>query len=90
MRQSIDKSWPFFCGKPNIGYAEFVEARLEQAERLATRMNQETVKNVAKQAATTGLRPDGSSAKKLNLNQAPQNMSIEELYASIGQTPPKK
>ena len=74
----------------NIGYAEFVEARLEQAERLATRMNQETVKNVAKQAATTGLRPDGSSAKKLNLNQAPQNMSLEELYASIGQTPPKK
>lgn len=75
---------------PNIGYAEFVEARLEQAERLAQSMSANTAKNIAKQAATTGLRPDGSSAKRLNLNQAPEDMSMEELYAKIGQTPPKQ
>ncbi len=75
---------------PNLGYAEFIEARIEMAERMGSSMSVETAKNVAKQAAATGLRPDGSSAKRLNLNQAPENMSIEELYAKIGQTPPKK
>lgn len=75
---------------PNIGYAEFIEARIEQAERLAASMVETTTKNIAKQAATTGLRPDGSTAKRLNLNQAPEDMSLEELYAKIGQAPPKK
>lgn len=69
---------------PNIGYADFVEARVEQAERLAKSMNAQSVKNIAKQAAATGLRPDGGSAKRLNLNKAPQDMTDEELYAAIG------
>lgn len=68
---------------PNIGYAEYVEARIEQAERLASRLNARTVKNVAKQAAQTGLRPDGSSAKSLNLNKAPEEMTNEELQAMV-------
>lgn len=75
---------------PDIGYADYIEARIEQGQRLAASMSAETAKNVAKQAAATGLRPDGSSAKRLNLNKAPQDMTMEELYASIGQTPPKK
>lgn len=75
---------------PNVSYADFVEAEIEFGERLAKSMTATTVKNVAKQAAATGLRPDGSSAKRLNLNQAPENMTIEELYAKIGQKPPKK
>lgn len=79
-----------YVRNPDIGYAEFVEARLEQAERLAHSMNAQTVKNVAKQSAQTGLRPDGSSAKRLNLNQAPENMSDEELDAVIAQAIPKK
>ncbi len=79
-----------YVTNPNIGYAEFIEARIEMAERMGTSMSNETAKNVAKQAATTGLRPDGSSAKKLNLNKQPHEMTMEELYASIGQTPPKK
>lgn len=96
--QSIDQEYMAITGadptrsyvrNPNIGYAEFVEARLEQAERLARSMTAQTTKNIAKQAATTGLRPDGSSAKRLNLNQAPEHMTLEELYASIGQTQPK-
>lgn len=68
---------------PNIGYAEYVEARYEQAQRLASSMTAETTKNIAKQAAQTGLRPDGSSAKTLNLNKNPENMTDEELYAYL-------
>lgn len=79
-----------YVQNPNIGYAEFIEARIEQAERLAASMAATTTKNIVKQAAQTGLRPDGSSSKRLNLNQAPENMSIEELYAVMGQKPPKQ
>lgn len=94
--KSIDEEYMAITGaspqtmtvrNPNIGYAEFVEARLEQAERLAAKMNLQTVKNVTRQAATTGLRPDGSSAKRLNLNQSPDKMTLEELYARTGGTP---
>lgn len=97
--EALDKEYLYTVGfdpqtgyvqNPNIGYAEFIEARIEMAERMGQAMSAETAKNVAKQAAATGLRPDGSSAKRLNLNQAPENMTMEELYASIGQTPPKK
>lgn len=96
--EALDKEYLYTVGfdpasgyvqNPNIGYAEFIEARIDQAERLASAMSAQTVKNVAKQSAQTGLRPDGSSAKRLNLNQAPEDMSMEELYAKIGQTPPK-
>lgn len=74
----------------DISYADFVESNMELVEEIAGAKNAQTVQNVAKQAAATGLRPDGSSAKRLNLNQAPENMTMEELYASIGQTMPKK
>lgn len=77
-------------GIPDISYKDFVEAEMELNEEIATFKNIKTVKNVAQQAATTGLRPDGSQAKKLDLTKVPQNMSLEELYASIGQTPPTK
>lgn len=91
--ESLDKEYLYTVGfdpatgyvqNSNIGYAEFIEARIEQAERLAQSMNATTVKNIAKQTAQTGLRPDGSSAKRLNLNQAPQDMSLDELYAASG------
>jgi hypothetical protein len=75
---------------PNIGYADFINARIEQAERLATRMNINTQKNVARQAANTGLRPDGTSAKPLNLNKAPHDMSDAELDAYIKRAIPSK
>lgn len=75
---------------PNIGYGEFVEGFMELVKETASEKTAQATKNIAKQAATTGLRPDGSSAKRLNLNQAPEKMTMEELYAAIGQTPPKK
>lgn len=74
---------------PNISYADFVNARIEQAERLAMRMNLNTQKNVARQAANTGLRPDGTSAKPLNLNKAPQDMTDAELDAFLKRAIPK-
>lgn len=74
---------------PNIRYSEFVEAQMEFAEALLADKQVRTTKNIVRQTAQTGLRPDGSSAKRLNLNQSEKTMSIEELYAAIGQTQPK-
>lgn len=74
---------------PNIGYADFVEGFMELVQETAGQKNAQTVKNVAKQAAATGLRPDGSAAKRMDLTKDPSAMTMEELYASIGQKPPK-
>ena len=70
---------------PNIGYADFVEGFMELVQETAGQKNAQTVKNVAKQAASTGLRPDGSSAKRMDLSKDASAMTLEELYASIGQ-----
>lgn len=75
---------------PNVSYAEFAEGFMELVEETAGQKVAETTQNIARQAATTGLRPDGSSAKRLDLNKAPEDMTMEELYAKIGQRPPKK
>lgn len=74
---------------PNIRYADYIEAQMELAEAIAGQRTQKTAQNIAKQAATTGLRPDGSKAKGLNLNQSPDQMTDEELAAAIAATLPK-
>ena len=73
-----------------VRYAEYIDSFMELVDATAGEKVQRTSKNIAKQAATTGLRPDGSSAKRLNLNQAPEAMSDEELDAIIAATLPKK
>lgn len=73
-----------------ISYYEFVEAEMEFADELAAQRVERTTENIARQAAQTGLRPDGSSAKSLNLNKAPEDMTDEELDAAIAATLPKK
>lgn len=92
--EALDKEYLYVSGfdpqtgyvnNPSISYAEFIEARVEQAERLAKSMAAETTKNIAKQAATTGLRPDGSSAKRMDLNKPAHLMSDEELEAKLNQ-----
>lgn len=65
----------------NIRYSEFVDSIFELANEIAGDKVQSSVKNIAKQAATTGLRPDGSTVKKMNLNQPIDKMSMEELIA---------
>ena len=66
---------------PNVRYREFVDSYMEFADEIANTKVATTTKNIAKQAANTGLRPDGSSAKRLNLNQPIENMSDAELKA---------
>lgn len=67
----------------DIRYAEFVEGIMELGKVIGTQESAKAVKNVAKQAATTGLRPDGSTAKRLDLNKAPGAMTDEELDAFL-------
>lgn len=84
------KGIPATVQRPEVRYRDFVEAQIEFAQALLAEQKAATVKNITRQAATTGLRPDGSAARSMNLNKAPQEMSMEELYAAIGQKPPKK
>lgn len=70
---------------PDVSYLEFVESEMEFADELANQKVAQTTKNIARQVAKTGLRPDGSRAKSLNLNKAPEKMSDEELDAIINQ-----
>lgn len=69
----------------NVRYADYIESIMELSDEVATQRVAKTTKNIVKQAASTGLRPGGNSAKRLNLNQAPQNMTDEELKAVIAQ-----
>lgn len=75
--------------RPDIRYLDFVEAEFEFADELAAERQQRTTENIAKQAAQTGLRPDGSQAKRLNLNKSPDEMTDEELAAAIENTMPR-
>lgn len=70
---------------PNLRYADFVEGIMELADSMAGAKVEKTQTNIAKQAAQTGMRPDGSSAKRLNLNKAPEAMTDEELKAVLAQ-----
>jgi hypothetical protein len=70
---------------PDISYQDFVESEMEFANELASMKVSDTQKNIARQAAHTGIRPGGTSSKRLDLNKAPQNMTDEELKAAIAQ-----
>jgi hypothetical protein len=88
LRRGIPES----VANPSIRYADFVEAQMEFAEALMAEHKVRTTQNIAKQTAQTGLRPDGSSAKRLNLNQPMENMTDEELEAygnKLGLNPSK-
>lgn len=83
--EAIDREYLIFSGfdpqsgfvnNPSIGYADFVEARIEQAERLAASMNLKSQKNIARQAAQTGVRPDGGSHKGLQISSADDIRSL--------------
>lgn len=69
-----------FVRNSDVGYADFIEARIEQAERLAASMNLKSQRNIAKQAAQTGIRPDGGAHKGLQINNPGDiaKMSSEE------------
>lgn len=74
-----------------VSYLEYVDSEMELAQALAERMSRETRENVTKQAAQTGIRPNGSApTRKLDLTKAPGDMSDEELDAFLAQVIPKK
>ena len=81
---------PDSVSNPNIRYSEFVEGIMELGSVIGSEKSQQTAKAVAKQATQTGLRPDGSQAKRLNLNKAPEDMTVEELKAAIAQSLPRR
>jgi len=74
-----DEGIPDQIQNPSLRYPDFVEAQMEFAEALMADRQRKSVDNISKQAAQTGLRPDGGSAKSLNLNKAPEDMTDEEL-----------
>lgn len=74
---------------PSLRYIDYVDSIFELASEIAGEQTAATRTNIGKQAAKTGLRPDGSSTKKLNLNKAPQDMTDEELDAYLAAALPK-
>lgn len=80
---------PPSVGYPDISYTDFVESEMEFADELASIKVSTATQNIAKQAATTGLRPDGSAPKQRNLNKAPEDMTDDELQAAIKATMPR-
>jgi hypothetical protein len=73
----------------DIRYADYIEAQFELASEIASTRVAEETKSVRRQAAQTGLRPDGSEpAKRLNLNKPASQMTDEELKAKIRQLNP--
>ena len=68
---------------PNIRYTDYIDSVMELVDAVASEKTVKTAKNIAKQAASTGLRPDGSRAKRLNLNKEPHEMSNDELQAKL-------
>lgn len=75
---------------PEIRYGDFVDALAELGEAMFSNKTTKTTQNIARQAANTGLRPDGSSAKPLNWQgKDPSSMSEAELKAAIGATLPR-
>lgn len=65
-------------------YGEFVDAIDELAREIAGNQVATATKNIKSQAAKTGIRPSGSTAKsKLDLNKPAYEMSDEELDAKL-------
>lgn len=77
---------------PNLRYADYVEAMFELVDEAANRKVETSTRNITRRASRTGLRPDGSSAERLDLGKAPQAMSDKELDAFIARSglAPKK
>lgn len=85
--RAIDREYLLYSGydqergrvaNPTISYAEFVEAQIERAERLASNLNIRTQQNVAKQAAQTGLRPTGGASKATKISSADDIANISD------------
>lgn len=80
------------ASNPGMRWSDFVESIWELADEIGKLQSQKAVTEVARQAANTGLRPNGESTK-LNLNKEPEQMSDAELDAFLaakGMLPTKR
>lgn len=75
--QALDRAYLQFVGfNPQTGvpavdgvsYAEFIDAQLELANSIATNRVVNTQRNIAKQAAQAGVRPDGGGRQGFQIN----------------------
>lgn len=75
--QALDRAYLQFVGyNPQTGvpaidgvsYAEFIDAQLELANSIATNRVVNTQRNIAKQAAQTGVRPDGGGRQGFQIS----------------------
>lgn len=73
----------------DIRYSDFADTIFTLVNDLAEQRVETTTKQIKKQAAQTGIRPDGS-ASKMNLDKAPHEMTDEELDARIALAIPKR
>lgn len=73
---AIDREYLMYSGfdeksgtvrNPGISYADFVDAQIERAERLAANLQARAQVNIAKQAANQGVRPDGGSRQGVTI-----------------------
>lgn len=85
--RAIDKEYLLYSGydpetgrvaNPTIGYAEFVEAQIDRANKIASNLNVRTQQNVAKQAAQTGLRPTSGASKAIKISSADDIANISD------------
>lgn len=54
-----DKDGRVTIERQNVRYSDFVKAERQNIERYASRLNENSTKNIVKQAANTGMRPNG-------------------------------
>lgn len=85
--RAIDREYLLYSGadvekgvvtNPNISYAEFVDAQIEKAELIASVKSVDSQKNVAKQAAQTGIRPNGSVNRTSKIASADDIANISQ------------
>ncbi len=73
----------------NLRYHEFVEGMMEMVEITAAGKTAESAKNVAQQAAATGVRPSGTAPTAYQ-GLDPKKMTDAQLDAIIAQSLPRK
>ncbi len=54
----------------NVGYAEYINSKLDMMERFVAAKTARSQQNIAKQASQTGVRPDGGTRPSFNITSA--------------------
>ena len=85
--RAIDREYLIYSGfdpetntvrNSDISYADFVSGRIEQAKRLAQSLAVKSQKNITKQAAQTGIRPDGGAVRSKTITSPEDIANIDQ------------